>query len=537
MKVIDNFEDVELLQLMNEAAVESLYNEIQTYHFDDYGVEGIKEVGKATYEWIKKVIKQVWQFIQNRYFSMKARSKKFTEWVKTELAKLRGVLVGDIIDLESKCREIEDALHKVEGCYEPLQEWLNEIKILKFSEINWVKKFDAKFEENSDGEMSKGANAWNESMLITFININMKKHTEYVQKYSSILNGINELASKSEEDFESGRINDSGYKTITKILQSFTKCYNKIAKLDEMWISKVKSLLEEAQKSSKASNAKPAEAVESIEDIDALVEKLEYELGLEAEDGGKLQRLWNIIRTIWNWILQKLKSSQIRIKKIRSKIKELIKSKNGKPVETVEELINPKAIDELVESYKNLIDVLKSISKSVTVVTPNTVNELKELGEKLKASKAAVSGTDFRKKFHEYVTIEVTGLNRYLVSLDRACGNLEEVRNQLMAVVFEINNKCNKTSIGDAQKGSGSEKDGLEVIMVMNEITKETKGLFRSIDKFEADIQLTLQALAGKENPQIKSGDESIESKLVEAIMEEYGIEGVTSIIRNLSSK
>ena len=280
-----------------------------------------------------------------------------------------------------------------------------------------------------------------------------------------------------------------------------------------------------------------SEATESIEDIDTLVEGLESELGLEAEEGGKLQKLWNMIKAIWNWILQKLKSTHVRMKKIRNKIKELIKSKNDKPIETVEGLVNPKAIDELVESYKNLIDVLKSISKSVTVVTPNTVNELRKLGAKLVASKMSVSGTDFRRRFHEGITIEVTELNRYLVSLDKACGNLEEARKQLMAVVFEIHNKCSKTSIESAQKGSGSEKDGFEVIRIMNEITKGTKDLFKYMDKFETYIQLSLQTLEGKENPQIKSGDESIESKLVEAIMEEYGIEGVTSIIRNLSSK
>ena len=279
MKIIDNFEDVELFQPMEEAAIESLYEEIQAYSFDDYGVEGIREAGKATWDWIKKIIKQAWQFIQNRYFSMKSRSKKFTEWVKTRIAKLRGVLVGDIIDLESKCKEIEDALHRVEVCYEPLQKWLNEIKTFKFTETDWAKEFESKFKESSGGEMSKGADSWSEDTLITFLNMNMKKHTEYVQKYSSIINGMNELSSKNEKDFESGRIDKNGFRIIAKMLQSFTKCYNKIAQLDQSWMSKVKALLEEAQKASKASSAKPAEAAESIET--KLVEAIMEEYGIE----------------------------------------------------------------------------------------------------------------------------------------------------------------------------------------------------------------------------------------------------------------
>lgn len=407
MRIIDNFEDVELFQPMEEAAIESLYEEIQAYSFDDYGVEGIREAGKATWDWIKKIIKQAWQFIQNRYFSMKSRSKKFTEWVKTKIAKLRGVLVGDIIDLESKCKEIEDALHKVEVCYEPLQKWLNEIKSFNFTETDWAKEFESKFKENSSGEMSKGADSWSEDMLITFINMNMKKHTEYVQKYSSILNGMNELASKNEKDFESGRIDKNGFKIITKMLQLFTKCYNKIAQLDQSWMSKVKALLEEAQKASKASSAKQAEAAESV--------------GVEGYLGG---------------------ASQEEIK--AGLTKEAIAS-----------------IKSAAEEVASSIDGAKAVGK---------------------------------RKGNAIVAITFSN--------DTSDSTVYKAMKKLQAKVKGIDHPAN------------------------------TKWECIQDDGFTPAILCVLDRARKK-----RSGNENVESKLVEAIMEEYGIEGVTSIIRNLSSK
>lgn len=262
------------------------------------------------------------------------------------------------------------------------------------------------------------------------------------------------------------------------------------------------------------------ESFDDLYDINYLFSEL---YGLESNDKGKMGRLLDALKTIWKWILNKLKSKWNRLGKMKTEINALLSLDYSKyNGVTVKGLVDPGVLNSLSKYYELVITTLSEILREFKLGELN-FDKVEKFVKNINEHNQNIANI---KKPPLDKEINASDIKKYLTELSKAVQLLREERKEVTSLVFEIYNAVGKLS---------SDNTDISLEYIKN-IKNYLNNIFEPMDLYEEAIVDSIKVLSNVDKKD-DSSTESVDSKIIAAVMEEYGIEGVANIIKSLASK
>ena len=293
----------------------------------------------------------------------------------------------------------------------------------------------------------------------------------------------------------------------------------------------------------------------------------------------QLKRLVNFFKALWNKMFNKEKKIEKTIKEIKTEIKisgssASSASKQSKPEEpaTQKEEDNEdkfikhggvvkvikadtKTPDTIIKRLKKC-DTTLSVASNILSATANAIDHIKtltvsnngkeyieeilhtigRLNSTIEDNLDTVEQLNYTKHF-DINTLggSVKCIDKMFTAVVQINLGFKECSKELDNTLAKVNAVASKRGIEGAFDGEFINANASAIGSLSNHLYKQVIMAFNDLDTCALSIRSYVKKLGGNR----LESNESVNSvnKIVESIMEEYGIEGVTSIIRNLTSK